>query len=210
MLVLGVWPTVLGPAGLELGRGLAPMLTPQPAQTVTVRPDDGFAARWQAAVPATHPVFAWQDTADGTRDAVTGLPPVELATPTMVLSILEPGWPDRLRLAGPDLAAQALILAVLWLLRRIVRTMPAAEVFTAVNARRIVLIGLLVAVGGSAVQLLGYAADKAVIARSAAAGVVDVAFSFSVAPLAIGAIVLLLAEVFRQGVRLRADVDGLV
>ncbi|MEV0154023.1 DUF2975 domain-containing protein [Micromonospora sp. NPDC050686] len=210
VLVFGVWPTVLGPSGLELGRGLAPMPAPQPVQTVAVLPDDGFAARWQAAAPDTHQVFPWQDTSDGTRDAITGLPPVELATPSMVLSILEPSWLDRLSLAGPELAAQALILAVLWLLRRIVRTVPAAEVFADANARRIVLIGLLVAVGGSAVQLLGYAADRAVVARSAAAGVVDAAFSFSFVPLAIGAIVLLLAEVFRQGVRLRADVDGLV
>ncbi|MGC5285479.1 hypothetical protein [Micromonospora sp. DT231] len=58
--------------------------------------------------------------------------------------------------------------------------------------------------------MLGFAADKAIIARSAAVGIVDVAFSFSFMPLAIGALVLLLAGVFRQGVRLRADVAGLV
>lgn len=117
---------------------------------------------------------------------------------------------NRLGFAGPQLAAQALILLVLWLLWRIVRTVPTAEVFTRVNARRMVGVGLAVAIGGSAVQLLGYAAHNGILARSAAAGIVDITFSFSFLPLVVGAIVLLLAEVFRQGVRLRAEVDGLV
>lgn len=210
VLVFGVWPTLLGPSGLELGRGMVPMPTPQPVLSVAVRPDDGFGDRWQATGDDYHELFAWKDTSDGTRDAATGLPPVELFFPTMGLSILGPTWIDRISFAGPELAAQALLLSVLWLLWRIVRTVPTGEVFTSANARRIVGIGLVVAVGGSAVQLLGLAAHQAIVARSAAAGIVDVAFSFSFMPLAIGATVLLLAEVFRQGVRLRADVAGLV
>ncbi|MFX0592509.1 DUF2975 domain-containing protein [Melissospora conviva] len=210
VLVFGVWPTVLGPSGLELGRGVVPMPAPQPVSSVAVRPDEGFGDRWQATAHEYPELFAWKDTSDGTRDAATGLPPVELFTPTMKLSILEPTWTDRVGFVGPALAAQALFLLVLWLLWRIVGTVPTGEVFTSANARRIVGIGLVVAVGGSAVQLLGFAAHKAIIARSAAAGIVDVAFTFSFMPLAIGAIVLLLAEVFRQGVGLRADVAGLV
>jgi hypothetical protein len=37
-----------------------------------------------------------------------------------------------------------------------------------------------------------------------------VPFSLSVGPLLAGVVVLVLAEVFRQGVRLRHDVDGLI
>lgn len=210
VLVFGVWPTLLGSSGLELGRGMVPMPAPQPALSVAVLPDNGFGDRWQATAREHHELFAWKDTSDGTRDAATGLPPVELFTPTMQLSILGPTWDDRIGFAGPELAAQALFLLLLWLLWRVVRTVPTGEVFTTANVRRIVSIGLVVAVGGSAVQWLGFAAHKAIVARSAAAGIVDVAFSFSVVPLAVGATLLLLAEVFRQGLRLRADMAGLV
>ena len=173
--------------------------------------DDGFGERWQATGIDQQEFFPWTDTSNGTRDAATGLPPVELMPwRSMELTIWAPTLQDRLSFAGPELAAQALMLLVLWLLWRIVRTVPTAEVFTAANARRIVATGLAVAVGGSAVQLLGYAAHKGIVARSAAAGIVDVAFSFSFVPLVVGAVVLLLDEVFRQGVRLRAEVDGLV
>jgi hypothetical protein len=210
VLVFGVWPTLLGPSGLDLARGLVPI--PQAVPTLTVQADDGFHHRWQAnAGVIAVELFPWKDTSNGTRDATTGLPPVELAPwHSMDLTFWGPTWQDRLGFAGPRLATQALILLVLWLLWRIVRTVPTAEVFTPINARRMVGIGLAVALGGSAVQLLDYAAHKGIVARSAAAGIVDIPFSFSFQPLVVGAIVLLLAEVFRQGVRLRAEVDGLV
>lgn len=211
VLVFGVWPTLLGPSGLDIARGF-PMPAPQAMPSLAVQPDGGFRQRWQAGAGATPAeLFPWKDTSNGTRDETTGLPPVEL-TPwqSMELTFWGPTWQDRLGFAGPRLAAQALILLVLWLLWRIVRTVPTAEVFTPANARRMTGIGLTVALGGSAVQLLGFTAHKAVITRSAAAGIVDVAFSFSFLPLLVGAIVLLLAEVFRQGVRLRAEVDGLI
>lgn len=210
VLAFGVWPTVLGPSGLDLGRGMVPMPGPQRAPYLAVQPDGGFGERWQAAAFDSQKLFPWTDTSNGTRDAASGLPPVEVIPwSSMELTFWGPTWQDRLGFAGPQLAAQALFLLVIWLLWRIVRTVP-AEVFTPSNARRLVGIGLAVAVGGTVVQLLGYAAHQGIVARSAAAGLVDVAFSFSFLPLVIGAIVLLLAEVFRQGARLRADVDGLV
>jgi hypothetical protein len=210
VVVFGVWPTVLGPSGLDLGRQMVPMPAPQRVPYLAVQPDHGFAQRWQGG-DGLKDVFPWKDTSDGSRDAITGLPPVQLGHwESIELTFWAPTWPDRLGFAGPQLATQVLILLVLWLLWRIVRTVPTAEVFTPANAGRMAWIGLTVAVGGSAVQLLGYAAHKAIIARSAAAGIVDVAFSFSFLPVVVGAVVLLLAEVFRQGIRLRADVDGLV
>ncbi len=210
----GVWPTLLGPAGLDLG----PMPVPQSMPYLTVQADEGFAQRWAGATVGDFAVnaadatvlFPWKDTSDGTRDWATGLPPVELAQfHSMELTFWAPTWPDRLGFAGPKLATQAVILLVLWLLWRIVRTVPAAEVFTPANARRMVGVGLAVAIGGSAVQLLGYAAHKSILARSAAAGIVDINFSFSFLPLVLGAILLLLAELFRQGVMLGAPSTSL-
>lgn len=210
VLVFGVWPVLLGPSGLDLARGMVPM-PPQRAPHLAVQPASGFDERWQAAGFDSQKFFPWTDTPNGTRDAATGLPPVEM-TPgsSMELTFWGTTWDDRLGFAGPELAAQAVILLVLWLLWRIVCTVPTADVFTPANAQRMVGIGLAVAVGGSAVQLLGYALHRGIVARSAAAGLVDVTFTLSFLPLVIGAVVLLLAEVFRQGVRLRADVDGLV
>jgi hypothetical protein len=77
---------------------------------------------------------------------------------------------------------------------------------------RMVGVGLAVAAGGSAVQLLAYAGERDIIARSAAAGILKAAFSFSFSflPLVVGAVLILLAEIFRQGVRLRTEVDGLI
>lgn len=71
-------------------------------------------------------------------------------------------------------------------------------------------IGLLVGVGGSLAQLVTYAAHRSMVDRSAAAGYVEVPFHFGVGPVLAGLLVLVLAEAFRQGVRLRADVEGLV
>ncbi|MEU3456684.1 DUF2975 domain-containing protein [Micromonospora sp. NPDC006766] len=211
VLVFGVWPTVLGPSGLDLGRHMVPMPGPQRQPYLAVQPTVAFGERWQAAGLDSQKFFPWTDTAKGTRDAATGLPPVELAPgSSMELTFWGPTWDDRLGFAVPQLAAQALILLVLWLLWRIVRTVPTAEVFTAANARRMGGIGVAVAVGGTVVQWLGYALHDGIVGRSAAAGLVDLPFSFSFLPPVIGSVVLLLAEVFRQGVRLRADVDGLV
>ncbi len=207
VLALGVWPTAVGPSGLDLDPGLSRAFGPQPLPSVEVRPGERFAERQQSSGYAYPQLFTWTQTSDGTRDAATGLPPVELFTPSMGLSILAPSWAERIGLAGPRLATQGLILWVLWLLWRIVRTVP--PVFTPANTRRLVHIGLIVAIGGSGVQLLSFAAHQAIVARSAAAGILEVVFSFSFTPLMIGAIVLLLAAVFRHGVRLQADLDAL-
>lgn len=215
VLVFNVVPAVLSyiaPGVL----GSVPFVGPQQVPALVVVPDDGFAERWEAAPtheldPTQRDLFPWADTSDGTTDALTGLPPVELRLDdAMHLTFWSTSWVDRLNFAVPPLATAALALAVIWLLWRIVRTVSTDEAFTRVNARRVASIGLLIAVGASALQLITNALGKGVIARSAAAGIVDVPFSFDFLPLWVGAVVLLLAEVLRQGVRLRAEVEGLV
>jgi hypothetical protein len=156
-------------------------------------------------------MFPWKDTPDGTRDAATGRPPVELGL-TDPMRLYFPGTEgtSRLMFALPPLAWAAVATGALWLLWRIVRDVARAEALSATNARRVAAIGVLIAAGGSVVQLGTFALEKIGIAHSAAAGIVDVPFSFRLAPLWIGALVVLLAEVFRQGARLRTEVDGLV
>jgi hypothetical protein len=217
VLWVGVWPTVLSGNGLDvksrIGWHNPPMPGPQFEPSVAVQPDRGLRERWsvEEGTAAPETLFPWRDTANGTVDAATGRPPVEVSPwGNMRLYLAGPTAQDRLAQAGPRLAVHALVLFVIWLLWRIVRTLPTGEVFTAANGRRMVGIGLAVALGGSAVQLLAYAGERDIIARSAAAGILKAAFSFSFLPLVVGAVLILLAEIFRQGVRLRTEVDGLV
>lgn len=227
MLVVtaGAVSTVVGPKGFDVGGSTVMSVLPPPPYVpllwwdtnpeIPVMPDSGFRAR-VAEVGAEDAggifgsaLFPWKDTSDGTRDARTGLPPVELGS-KMALFVLGPTWRDRLVYAGPVLFAQALALTVLVLLWRIVGTVARGEVFIRENARRMLAIGLVVAVGGSLAQVLRYLGWVDMIEHSAAAGVVKAEWSFSFLPLLVGAVILLLAEVFRQGVRMRADVEGFV
>jgi hypothetical protein len=215
VVVFNILPAI-GSYGTSGALANMPLIGPQQIPTVTVIEDDGFAERWAASEPSDEIVgqrdlFRWADTSDGTKDAVTGLPPVQFwVGDGMKLTFWGLTFVDRLSFALPPLLWAALTLAVIWLLWRIVRTVSTGEVFSAVNARRVTAIGLLIAVGASLLQLATYWLDKGVIARSAAAGVLDVPFSFSFVPLWVGAVIVLLAEVFRQGVRLRTEVEGLV
>lgn len=216
-VVVGAVRTVLGYSGLDLGGHMIHLpnlpLLGDPAPSIPVTPDGGFRARLTevGAKDFGPTAFPWKDTSDGTRDAYTGLPPVELAGwHSLSLYFWGPTFRDRLAYAGPVLFAEALALTVLVLLWRIVRTLALGEVFVRDNARRMVAIGLVVAAGGSLAQLLRALGWADMVAHSAAAGVVRVAWSFSFLPLLAGAVILLLAEVFRQGVGMRADVDGLV
>ena len=155
-------------------------------------------------------LFPWTDATSGTKDLFTGLPPVEYGFGNTRMSLWGAGLADRASLAAPVLAWALLALAVLWLLWRLVGSVAADDVFTRANARRVAWIGVLVAAGGSALQLGTYWLDAGIVARSAADGILQPAFGFSFLPLWVGLAVVALAEVFRQGVRLRDDVEGLV
>lgn len=115
------------------------------------------------------------------------------------------GVAARVGIAGPRLAGQVLGLIVLWLLWRIVVSAVAGNVFTTANARRVLLVGLAAAVGGTCLQVLTFVAYRAIVARSAA-GIVEASFSFSILPVTGGLIVLVLAWVFQRGVRLQRSV----
>ena len=230
VLVFNVYPVLAYVA--DVGWQMPLTQPPSPVPGVDVVPAGGFRARWESAVPCLpgdptglppvsvgpgcvpgeRVLFPWDSTApNGDVDAATGLPPVELASGSpMHLTFWGLRWWEDLAFWMPPLAFGALALGVIWSLWQIVRTLPTGDVFTAPNVRRVMLIGVLVGVGSPALQLTVHLAQRAVLAHSAAAGIVKVAPSFNLLPLWLGAVVLLLAEVFRQGVRMRAEVEGLV
>lgn len=156
-------------------------------------------------------LFPWSDaSADGTKDAFTGLPPVEWGFGDARMSLWGAGAVDRASLAAPVVAWGVLALVVLLLLWRLVGSIAADDVFTRANARRVALIGVLVATCGSVIQFAEHWLNARIVARSAADGILQAAFSFSFLPLWVGLVVLALAQVFREGVRMRDDVEGLV
>jgi Protein of unknown function (DUF2975) len=101
-------------------------------------------------------------------------------------------------------------LAVILYLLRIVRTLRRGDPFVPENARRLTSIALLVAVGGTLGNFVNHVAMDSLAQRSAASHIVAAVYSVSFLPLVIGLAVAFLAEVFRQGTRLREDVEGLV
>jgi hypothetical protein len=204
-----VLPMLIGSEGLDLSNHALHSPTREYVMNIEVTGTDRLIhERLPDGLPAA---FQWKDSSNGTVDAATGKPAVELFMfDGMRLNFWGPTWLDRWAYAGPSLLVALLTLAVLFLLYRIVGTVARNDVFCAANARRLIWIGLLVGVGGSVTQLVAYAAHTSMVDRSAAAGLVRVPFHFGAGPLLAGLLVLVLAEAFRQGVRLRADVDGLI
>jgi len=102
-----------------------------------------------------------------------------------------------------------LALVVLVLMRRIVRSVTAGDPFVAENVRRLRIIGWLVAL--SPVPLVvGQLARAELVSRSIVGDLADSHITVALVPILIGGLLLVLAEVFGAGVRLRKDTDGLV
>lgn len=153
----------------------------------------------------------WQETSDGTRDAVTGGPPVEVTGPfTAQLGFLNAtfgmrsAWIYR-QAAGPLLTAVALLVVL-----RIVRSVRFGTPFTATNARRLRTLALLVGVGGTVVTVSRELVRRWLLDGSAAAGIVQHGWSVTVTPLLVGVIIGVVAQVWRTGVVMSEELDGVV
>ncbi|GAA3800018.1 hypothetical protein GCM10022403_037770 [Streptomyces coacervatus] len=154
---------------------------------------------------------------DVTIEAVTRVPaavssgPVTLhGTHRAEIALAHPDVQQRILLALPDLFYGALLVLVLVLLLRMARTLRRDDVFVPENARRLqVIAAAIVAMG-----VLGPAVDAVtthlLISGTAVSPAVPFAYTVSSAPLLLGLLVAALAEVFRQGTRLREDTEGLV
>lgn len=215
VVIFSLWPSLMSPSRVDLSRGIVPTsLIPKVGRSVIAVPveaDSGLLSRLQQAGSPGGDVFPIQDSPNGSVDATTGRPPVDLALlQQMRLTLWGPGTAGRWAFVAPDLAGALVILAVIWRLWQLVSTIAREQVFTPANARRIVHIGLLVGIGGALTQLITYWCWSSLIDNSAAAGVVRLSWSFTFIPVWVGAVIVALSEVFRQGVRLQTDVEGLV
>lgn len=110
-------------------------------------------------------------------------------------------------------AVAALTAWLWWTLSRVVGSARSGDPFVAANARRLTLIGALVLVGPYLVVAVEQAIVQWKLATSTASGKADVVFRWedlSLWPLGFGLAVLALAAVWRRGVAMREDLEGLV
>jgi Protein of unknown function (DUF2975) len=120
-------------------------------------------------------------------------------------------WSVRALLIGGDLLRTATVLAVTFLLLLMVRSLRAGDPFTESNSRRIVWVALLVAIGGQAAVLMDVMAGHLVVSGGQSfGGWGQFPLIIDVHPLAYGLVLAVIAAVFRHGVALRREVEGLV
>lgn len=155
--------------------------------------------------------LSWIDTEDGTRDAATGQAPVELGGPvTAQLSFWAPTASQRAAWTIRELLGPAMTIAGVWLVFGIVRSARRGDPFTADNERRLWSLAALVAVGGILYSMVIGFTTMLLIQRSAAADLFVTTATISLLPLVMGALLAMLALVWRIGVGLRDDVEGTI
>lgn len=146
----------------------------------------------------------WAQLRDERTEVVGGAGELLFADPTM---------PQRaLWLIGITLLPVG--LAVLWwLLSRIVASARRGDPFNNQNASRLAAAGVLVMAGPALAILVQQAAVRWMLGDSTAANKADIWFQWASAPwwtLGVGLALLVLAAVWRHGVAMRADLEGLV
>lgn len=127
-------------------------------------------------------------------------------------TITDPSLGQRLLVALPGLWGAALVIVIALLLRSVVTRIRNGGAFTTATTNRVRAIALVLIFGG-----ILYAAILAVTQFALVAGLQDevsVAFTIdpiaALAPFVAGFVLLVLVEVFRRGIQLSEDVEGLV
>jgi hypothetical protein len=131
---------------------------------------------------------------------------------TMEMLIHDATLGERLTQALPELLIAGLTIAVAWMLYQLLRSTQAKEPFTRRNVWRINMIALVIGLGWILVQFAQGVADNAIqtTGRLPDRGDLTFVFTFTPLPLVVMLVIALIGEVFRRGVQLRDDVEGLV
>ena len=107
--------------------------------------------------------------------------------------------------AGPLLAAGSLFVVL-----KLVRSVRTGTPFTNHNARRLRILAILVGVGGTFVAITDELVRRWLLDNSAAANIVMRDWHVSFVPLLAGVLIGVVAEVWRAGVAIADDLDGVV
>jgi hypothetical protein len=161
------------------------------------------------------PVVGVLSLAPGVADAVRGLPlevdPSVGGGRQATTVLTDPTTGQHLLALAPHLLGVAAVTVAALLLLGVARALRHGDPFTPSSARRLTALGFLVLVAG----LLGPAVAellRLLLLWSTPAAAQGWTFSaeLSLWPVLAGMLVLFVAEVFRRGAALRADVEGLV
>ncbi|WP_017572662.1 DUF2975 domain-containing protein [Nocardiopsis halotolerans] len=152
-------------------------------------------------------------------------PPVDVAThgdvtvegvENMVLTFHDPSVAERLLLVAPELLTALAAGLVGYLLLRMAMTLAKGDPFIPANVRRMFAIALTVIVCAFLVPLTealtgAELAYRVVETDTAVTLTLSLSLDGGILPLVlVGSVLAALAEVFRRGTQLRADVEGLV
>lgn len=196
---------LIGPngAGLVHGKPGWPLIGPgQYSMTVETELDTDVTI---TGAPTT------TETTSGTVDAATGQRPAAIGRPiTATVEFDGPTAGQRWawaiwQAAGPLLSAFGLGI-VLVMLRSARREDP----FDKANLRRLQALTFLVLVGGTLVSWGGAFVRRWLLDNSAVADIVPLDFHFSFLPIIGGVLLAMLTEVWRRGVAMRTELEGLI
>ena len=126
---------------------------------------------------------------------------------TVGVKLDHPGWVDFMATTGSTVLGGLVVVVAVFFLWRVVRTVRLGNPFDPANTRRLYTVGTLFLVG-AALSWVGSAFTFAALARMS--DYVDWSVQMSLDQFFLGLVVVMVAEVFRQGIKLRRDTEGLV
>ncbi|GAB3958136.1 hypothetical protein GCM10029978_002420 [Actinoallomurus acanthiterrae] len=126
------------------------------------------------------------------------------------LAFAHPGLAERLLLVLPEVARALLLLVILALLRRMIRSLRDGDVFIARNARRLGVIAAAVLVLATLIPLVDAVTTTLLVSGTHLSPKISITYEVSGPYVLLALLVAAAAEAFRQGTRLRADSEGLV
>lgn len=126
---------------------------------------------------------------------------------TASVKFAHPGWADFMATTGSTVLSGLIVVAAVFFLWRVVRTIRWSNPFDPGNARRLYTAGVLFLAGAVFSWL---SASFTFVALADLSDYVDWSVTFDLNQFLLGLVVVMVAEVFRQGIRLRHDTEGLV
>lgn len=133
--------------------------------------------------------------------------------PDVVLGVADPTTEQVLLSAGQEVGPWLLVVASLWLLRGVARSVRQGDPFGPQNVRRLRSLGLLLVVGAPLVELFNSALRASLLSNLPPGRFGDfgmAGFELPATAMVAGLGALILAEVFAYGLRLREDVEATV
>ncbi len=130
---------------------------------------------------------------------------------TYAVDAVDPSVGQRLLALAPGLLMAVLVVLSCWCVVLLLRTVASGDPFDPVNVIRLRIIAGALVLGAPVAYVLQVVSDAMVLTSLDVAGL-DTTFTVEIpwVPMLAGLVVAMVAEAFKAGSRLRADVDGLV